>query len=229
MAGCPMKPELFALLSPEFQEAWKRCQKAGHSRRAHAWGVRQNAEFADWCIECLPAALLELAQTKQQYEAASQCVTQLEAQVEAWRERAEAAEAKLAEVSRLAKDREMAIGRLLANETALQLKLADWETRYDAQNTDSMIAHRWFARHFGEIMNGRDFAVKCPMADTKLAAAAEDTALSKDVVVAGAKAMHDLMSAGTDWASLPEFRRAGWIKQAEVCSAAIRAAREKKQ
>ncbi len=30
---------------------------------------------------------------------------------------------------------------------------------------DSMIAHRWFAKHFGEIMNGRDFITKCEMAD----------------------------------------------------------------
>lgn len=31
-----------------------------------------------------------------------------------------------------------------------------------------MIAHRWFATEFGEVFNGRDFAVKCPMASWKL-------------------------------------------------------------
>lgn len=29
---------------------------------------------------------------------------------------------------------------------------------------DSMVAHRWFATHFGEVMNGRDFDMKCSMA-----------------------------------------------------------------
>lgn len=34
----------------------------------------------------------------------------------------------------------------------------------DKQYEDSMIAHRWFSQQFGDGMNGRDFAVKCPMA-----------------------------------------------------------------
>lgn len=40
------------------------------------------------------------------------------------------------------------------------------ENAYD----DSMIAHQWFAEAFGEQMNGRDFAVKVPMAVTELSA-----------------------------------------------------------
>jgi hypothetical protein len=35
-------------------------------------------------------------------------------------------------------------------------------------HTQSMVAHRWFAKHFGEKMNGRDFDVKCEMADEEL-------------------------------------------------------------
>lgn len=48
---------------------------------------------------------------------------------------------------------------------------------------DAMIAHRWFEKHFGEVMNGRDFAVKCEMADRSLAellAAARDAAIELD-------------------------------------------------
>jgi hypothetical protein len=38
-----------------------------------------------------------------------------------------------------------------------------------AQNySDSMVAHRWFAKQFGEVMNGRDFAMKCPMATEEM-------------------------------------------------------------
>ena len=40
---------------------------------------------------------------------------------------------------------------------------------------DAMIAHRWFAKHFGEIMNGRDFAVKCQIADQMIADLKTDT------------------------------------------------------
>ncbi len=38
----------------------------------------------------------------------------------------------------------------------------------DASYADAMIAHRWFEKHFGEQMNGRDFAVKCEMADREM-------------------------------------------------------------
>jgi hypothetical protein len=31
-----------------------------------------------------------------------------------------------------------------------------------------MIAHGWFAKHFGHTMNGRDFKVKCEMADEQM-------------------------------------------------------------
>ncbi len=44
---------------------------------------------------------------------------------------------------------------------------------FDLAYEDAMIAHRWFSRHFGEIMNGRNFAVKCPMADEILKERAE--------------------------------------------------------
>lgn len=46
--------------------------------------------------------------------------------------------------------------------------------RFDALYVDAMIAHRWFAKHFGEIMNGRDFAVKIPMADAGLSEVTKD-------------------------------------------------------
>lgn len=35
---------------------------------------------------------------------------------------------------------------------------------------DGMIAHRWFAKHFGAVYNGKDFAIKCEMADREMAA-----------------------------------------------------------
>lgn len=35
----------------------------------------------------------------------------------------------------------------------------------DKHYADAMIAHHWFAKHFGEQMNGRDFAVKCQIAE----------------------------------------------------------------
>jgi len=53
------------------------------------------------------------------------------------------------------------------------------QERYQKRFDDSMIAHRWFAKHFGEIMNGRDFAVKCPMADEQLAATREQLAQAR--------------------------------------------------
>jgi len=43
----------------------------------------------------------------------------------------------------------------------------------EALYADSVNAHRWFAKHFGEQMNGRNFAIKCDMADRALAARAE--------------------------------------------------------
>src|SRR5258706_10567771 len=39
-----------------------------------------------------------------------------------------------------------------------------------ADRADAMIAHQWFADQYGTVMNGRDFAVKCPMATQENAA-----------------------------------------------------------
>ena len=44
-----------------------------------------------------------------------------------------------------------------------------YRERLMAIYNDAMIAHKWFAKHFGEQMNGCDFAVKCEMADRILA------------------------------------------------------------
>lgn len=46
---------------------------------------------------------------------------------------------------------------------------AAWERKVTELGADAMIAHRWFEKRFGEVMNGRDFAVKCEMADRDLA------------------------------------------------------------
>lgn len=43
---------------------------------------------------------------------------------------------------------------------------------------DSQIAHQWFAKHFGDVMNGRDFAVKCAMADVAMAELRADLILT---------------------------------------------------
>lgn len=56
--------------------------------------------------------------------------------------------------------------RLAAQAARLREALEQYHTVYE----DSNIAHRWFATHFGELMNGRDFAVKCPMATEALEA-----------------------------------------------------------
>lgn len=58
--------------------------------------VIQRAEAAE---KCRDKALSDLNAKCDQYAAASQCVTQLETQSEKWRERAEAAEGYLAELS----------------------------------------------------------------------------------------------------------------------------------
>lgn len=47
-------------------------------------------------------------------------------------------------------------------------ELRDLRAELECVKADAMIAHRWFAGHFGEVMNGRDFAVKCQMADRQL-------------------------------------------------------------
>ena len=51
----------------------------------------------------------------------------------------------------------------------MEQRAARAERERDEARADATIAHRWFAEQFGEIMNGRDFAVKCPMADEELA------------------------------------------------------------
>jgi hypothetical protein len=56
----------------------------------------------------------------------------------------------------------------------LERQLAEERERFNALYTDSMIAHRWFSQVFGEQMNGRDFAVKCPMANEQLATTLAD-------------------------------------------------------
>lgn len=52
-------------------------------------------------------------------------------------------------------------------------ELTDYERlwrRHVALVADAQIAHHWFARHFGaDLMNGRDFAVKCAEADRIMA------------------------------------------------------------
>jgi hypothetical protein len=49
-------------------------------------------------------------------------------------------------------------------------RLDDALANIEQLHTDAMIAHRWFAAMFGEVMNGRDFSVKCPMATTEIEA-----------------------------------------------------------
>jgi hypothetical protein len=54
---------------------------------------------------------------------------------------------------------------LAGNVRASQPAPSGWQQRCERLRADAMVAHRWFAKHFGESMNGRDFAVKCEMAD----------------------------------------------------------------
>ena len=61
------------------------------------------------------------------------------------------------------------IDRLLRDKAAA-------EERAESLYRDSMVAHRWFAEHFGEVMNGKDFSVKCPMATRQLHASTSNTA-----------------------------------------------------
>lgn len=48
---------------------------------------------------------------------------------------------------------------------SLREQVAHVQARFDKLYSDSMIGHRWFEGRFGAGFNGRDFAVKCPMAD----------------------------------------------------------------
>lgn len=52
----------------------------------------------------------------------------------------------------------------------LEAEVAELSARNKRQCEDSMIAHRWFAQQFGEIMNGRDFGAKCSMATEEMRA-----------------------------------------------------------
>jgi len=52
--------------------------------------------------------------------------------------------------------------------------LLEARERADKLYEDAMIAHRWFSREFGEEFNGRDFAVKVPMAEARLATARQE-------------------------------------------------------
>ena len=49
--------------------------------------------------------------------------------------------------------------------------------RYEATYRDALIAHKWFAQWFGVEYNGRDFAVKCEMANEPLQSAARTALL----------------------------------------------------
>ena len=61
-----------------------------------------------------------------------------------------------------------ASARIADLERQIEQARAESQTRFDHLYNDSMIAHRWFAERFGEEFNGRDFAVKCSMADDVL-------------------------------------------------------------
>jgi hypothetical protein len=71
-----------------------------------------------------------------------------------------------------AEDWDNAVSALAGSRAALDatIEAAVKKTRelWSREHEDAMIASQWFARHFGEMMNGRDFAVKCPMADREL-------------------------------------------------------------
>lgn len=45
---------------------------------------------------------------------------------------------------------------------------------------DALIGHRWFEKHFGESFNGRDFAIKCPMADAEIARLTRELAEARE-------------------------------------------------
>lgn len=43
--------------------------------------------------------------------------------------------------------------------------MSQFKELFDELYADAMIAHRWFEARYGEQMRGRNFAVKCSMAD----------------------------------------------------------------
>lgn len=45
---------------------------------------------------------------------------------------------------------------------------------------DALIGHRWFEKHFGDGFNGRDFAIKCPMADAEIARLTRELAEARE-------------------------------------------------
>ncbi len=57
---------------------------------------------------------------------------------------------------------------ILAQLDAARVEVSRFKNQTNHLYTDGMIAHRWFAKHFGTMMDGRDFAIKCPMADEAL-------------------------------------------------------------
>jgi hypothetical protein len=62
--------------------------------------------------------------------------------------------------------------RLLVDSAELYRKTTEQRDSSDQTirelRADAMIAHRWFAARFGDVMNGRDFSVKCAMASREL-------------------------------------------------------------
>lgn len=50
------------------------------------------------------------------------------------------------------------------------------------ETTDAMVAHRWFSSQFGEVMDGRDFSIKCQMADAMLAEARSESLILLDAL-----------------------------------------------
>lgn len=43
-------------------------------------------------------------------------------------------------------------------------RVRELEALVTRRHEDAMVAHRWFSKQFGTVMNGRDFKIKCQMA-----------------------------------------------------------------
>lgn len=88
---------------------------------------------------------------------------------------------------------------------SLERKITQLTTIHERQYSDAMVAHRWFASRYGEQMNGRDFAVKCAMADD-----AEISLRAQAEALAGALEQCEL------FCGLRKFMDLGGLDEAEI-------------